>query len=112
MSNINASAMMAQMRVLSAQAAAKATQTTTVAPSSGENKPGGFSDLLKQSIEKVNETQQETGKLKESFEKGDPDVSLNQVMVAVQKADISFQAMTQVRNKLVSAYQDIMNTHV
>ncbi len=68
-----------------------------------------FGDLLKQSIDKVNETQQTAGELKMAFETGSRDVDLAEVMIAVQKSSVSFQAMVQVRNKLVEAYKDVMN---
>lgn len=71
-----------------------------------------FGSLLKQSIDKVNETQMTAGELRNRFVAGDPDTDLTQVMVALQKASISFQAMTQVRNKLVNAYQEIMNMQI
>lgn len=75
----------------------------------GADKPQGFGDLFKQAINSVNETQQQSTALATAYEKGDPKVSLAQVMVASQKASVSFQAITQVRNKLVEAYQDVMN---
>jgi len=65
--------------------------------------------MLKQTIGAVNDTQQTAGKMTEAFEAGDTNVSLAEVMVASQKASVSFQAMLQVRNKLVEAYQDVMN---
>lgn len=68
-----------------------------------------FSTLLKSSVEKVNEVQQQAGQLTKAFEMGDRDVNLVDVMIGLQKASLSFQAMTQVRNRLVSAYQDVMN---
>ncbi len=68
-----------------------------------------FAALLKQSIDSVNATQQHAAALSKAFEQGDPGVQLAEVMVAMQKASVSFQAMTQVRNKLVDAYKDIMN---
>ncbi|MFC1602449.1 flagellar hook-basal body complex protein FliE [Pseudomonadota bacterium] len=68
-----------------------------------------FSALLKQSIDKVNETQQTAGELKTAFETGSRDVDLAEVMIAVQKSSVSFQAMVQVRNKLVEAYKDVMS---
>jgi flagellar hook-basal body complex protein FliE len=75
--------------------------------------PGAdFSALLKQSIDQVNETQQTAGKLSEAFSAGDPNVDVAEVMVALQKAGVAFQAMTEVRNRLVTAYQDIMNMPV
>jgi len=68
-----------------------------------------FGELLKQSIDKVNETQQTAGELKTAFETGSRDVDLAEVMIAVQKSSVSFQAMVQVRNKLVEAYKDVMS---
>ena len=71
-----------------------------------------FSDMFRNAVDSVNETQQQSSALATAYEKGDPQVSLSQVMVASQKASVSFQAITQVRNKLVEAYQDIMNIPV
>lgn len=71
-----------------------------------------FSDMFKNAVDSVNETQQQSSALATAYEKGDAQVSLSQVMVASQKASVSFQALTQVRNKLVEAYQDIMNMPV
>ena len=74
----------------------------------GQKVPG-FSDLFKQAVTSVNETQQQASAMATAYEKGDTGVSLSQVMVASQKANVSFQALTQVRNRLVEAYQDVMN---
>ncbi len=71
-----------------------------------------FGDMLKTTIDAVNDVQQHAGELKIGFENGTGDASLAQVMIAAQKADLSFRAVTEVRNKLVSAYQDIMNMPV
>lgn len=67
-----------------------------------------FGALLKQSLNAVNETQQVAGELSARIDSGDPQVNLEEVMIARQKSSISFQAMVQVRNKLVSAYQEVM----
>ncbi len=67
----------------------------------------GFGSLLKNAVDKVNETQMEASKLSTAFEQGDPRVELSQVMIQMQKASVSFQAMTQVRNRLVTAYEDV-----
>lgn len=69
----------------------------------------GFGDLLRQSIEKVNEQQSVSSELVQQFEIGATDVSVAEVMISMQKASISFQAMTEVRNRLVEAYQQVMN---
>ncbi|ANO51045.1 flagellar hook-basal body complex protein FliE [Woeseia oceani] len=72
----------------------------------------GFGDLLKNAITEVNSTQQTSAAMKQAFETGATDASLAEVMIASQKADLSFRAMTEVRNKLVNAYQEIMNMPV
>lgn len=71
-----------------------------------------FSDALKASLNQVNKVQVDAEQLGKSFAMGDDSVSLSDVMIAGQKANISFQATVQVRNKLVSAYHDIMNMQV
>ena len=70
-----------------------------------------FGELMQQAIDGVNETQMQASSLRTSFELGE-NVDLSQVMIAVQKSRISFEALTQVRNKLLSAYQDVMNMSV
>ena len=103
---INADTLLTQMRAMAAQAQGQSTATTGAAGQSD------FSDILKQSVDKVNETQIESKNLQNAFQMGDPNVQVSEVMVAMQKSSVSFQAMLQVRNKLVSAYQDIMNMQV
>lgn len=71
-----------------------------------------FSQLLKDSVSQVNQTQKASAALSEAFTAGDPNVNLSEVMIAIQKANVSFQAMTQVRNNLVSAYKEVMNMQV
>lgn len=70
-----------------------------------------FSKVLATAMDKVDDLQQESGRLKEAYERGD-NVNLAEVMVASQKASLSFQAMVQVRNRLIEAYKDIMNMPV
>jgi len=103
---INADTLLTQMRAMAAQAQGQTTATTGAAGQSD------FSDILKQSVDKVNDTQMSASKLADAFQAGDPNVQVSEVMVALQKSNVSFQAMLQVRNKLVSAYQDIMNMQV
>ncbi|MGL6070833.1 flagellar hook-basal body complex protein FliE [Craterilacuibacter sp.] len=71
-----------------------------------------FGDVLKSTLEQVNSAQQASQDLQKSFELGDEGVNVQDVMVSMQKASLSFQTMVQARNKLVSAYQEIMNTQV
>ena len=71
-----------------------------------------FSSLMQQAISQVNETQMQAADLARAFEMGDTQVDLSEVMIAVQKSRVSFQALTEVRNNLLSAYQDVMNMQV
>ncbi len=101
MSEMNVNQVLAQMRTMSIEASNKPAST----PESGSD----FSAMLKESIDSVNATQKASGKLSKAFEVGESDVSLAEVMIASQKAGVSFQAMLQVRNKLVDAYKEVMN---
>lgn len=71
-----------------------------------------FASVLKQSLDQVNNAQHRAEVLGQRFAVGDESVNLSDVMISMQKSSISFQATVQVRNKLVSAYQDIMNMQV
>lgn len=71
-----------------------------------------FSQVLKQSIDQVNRTQTEAQAQQLAFQSGESGADLQDVMVSLQKASLSFQTMVQVRNKLVTAYQEIMNMQV
>ena len=110
MSNMDINQMMAQMRVL-ANAASGAPAAEPPAAVEAGSKPD-FGQLLAESIQAVSDTQMEAGAMKKAFEAGDANVELPEVMVALQKANLSFQAMNQVRNKLLSAYQEVMNMQV
>jgi flagellar hook-basal body complex protein FliE len=106
MSSMEISKVLSQMRALS---------DTMGLPESGLTQgpaaPGAtsFSNVLEQSISKVNEQQGVANDLITGFQTGTGTASVAEVMVAMQKASLSFTAMTQVRNKLVEAYQEIMN---
>src|SRR4029077_16329120 len=65
--------------------------------------------LLKTSIDAVNQAQTTAYDMAAALERGDKSVALPEVMIALQKANLSFQAMTEIRNRLVSAYQEVMN---
>jgi flagellar hook-basal body complex protein FliE len=84
---------------------------TSAGAAGGASGPA-FGTLLKQGIDAVNSTQQSADALASAWERGDPGVDLARVMVETQKASVSFQALAQVRNRLISAYQDIMNMSI
>jgi flagellar hook-basal body complex protein FliE len=77
-----------------------------------EAKRPDFAAVLKSSIEQVNATQKQAETLASDFELGKKNVELHDVMISLSKANVSFQQMVQVRNRLVSAYHDIMNMQV
>lgn len=101
-------AMLAQLKAVAARSQGN------VAPPQAEKtaEKVDFAGLLKASLDQVNERQQTADKLGQRFVLGDDSVNLSDVMISMQKASLSFQATLQVRNKLVSAYQDIMNMQV
>lgn len=98
---------LAQLRATSAMAAGAAAPAARIGAAGVD-----FGQVLKTALEQVNGAQQEAGKLAMQFELGAPNMGLHDVMISLQKANVSFQAMVQVRNKLVSAYHDIMNMQV
>ncbi len=106
MNEINTDYLLGQIRALSAELNAPGSKPAE--PSSGP----AFGSLLKQTIDSVNDTQQVAKQMKTDFEAGTTDATLAEVMIASQKASLSFRAMAEVRNKLISAYQDIMNMPV
>jgi len=68
-----------------------------------------FGDALGNALKKVNSLQAETRDLQAAFERGDPKADLARVMVAAQASSVAFRATVEVRNRLVQAYQDVMN---
>jgi flagellar hook-basal body complex protein FliE len=75
--------------------------------------PGSdFGEALQAALRQVNDAQQESVGLQRQFDLNAPNVDLTDVMVSLQKASLSFQTMVQVRNRLVSAYQEVMNMQV
>ena len=112
---IDSSRIEAMMAQLKASATKPAMPTLAPAAATGINEGPSkvsFSDALKNSLQQVSDTQKHSSELGQRFAMGDDSVSLSDAMIAMQKSSISFQATVQVRNKLVSAYQEIMNMQV
>jgi len=105
MNNIDSTTLLLQMQALSKQAAGQS--TTEQSPTAS-----GFSALLRYAIEQTNNSQMQAGQLAESYQMGNQDIQLAEVMIAMEKASLSFSAVTEVRNRLVSAYQEILNMQV
>ena len=99
----NIDQVLSQMRVLS---------QNNVLPKAETAVRPDFSQMLTDSINQVNNLQGEASEMKTAYEIGDGSADIAEVMIAAQKASLSFEAMTEVRNKLLSAYQEVMNMQV
>ncbi|PKM31772.1 MAG: flagellar hook-basal body complex protein FliE [Gammaproteobacteria bacterium HGW-Gammaproteobacteria-11] len=97
--------LMLQMRSMQMEAMGKPQAPAAVERNA--NAPA-FDDMLKMAVDRVSELQRTTGELQNGYERGVPGIDLTQVMIASQKSSVAFQAMTQVRNKMITAYEDIM----
>src|SRR5262245_49353932 len=110
MSNMQIDSVLAQIRTLSTQVHGGAIKPAGLAaPNSAAPAPGSFASLMQQGIDQVNRTQQNATSMATAFERGVPGVELPEVMLEMQKAGVSFRALTEVRNRFVNAYQEIMN---
>ena len=106
MSSMQISQVLAEMRALQARASG-----ISEAPAAAAQ-PSEFANLMKNSVDHVASMQNQATALADAFEAGDKSVDLTKVMLEVQKASLAFRAMTEVRNKLVDAYQQVMNMSV
>lgn len=104
MSELAINQVLAQMRSMAAQAG-----TESGAPASSGVE---FSTLMRQSIDDVNQAMQTSRAMANAFEEGQPGVSLAELMVTAQKASLEFQALAEVRNKLLTAYREVMSMQV
>ena len=105
MSDIAINQVLSQMRAMQAMARNESTSFEA-------NAAAPFSELMSQSIDQVNNAMQDSKAITARFETGDPSVSLAEVMINAQKASIQFSGMTEFRNKLLTAYKDVMNMPV
>ncbi|HEY6620762.1 MAG TPA: flagellar hook-basal body complex protein FliE [Steroidobacteraceae bacterium] len=106
MSSMQISQVLAEMRALQARASGIAE-----APAAS-TQPSEFASLMKNSVDQVASMQNQATALADAYESGDKSVDLTKVMLEVQKASLAFRAMTEVRNKLVDAYTQVMNMSV
>ena len=108
MAAIDTTRLLMELRSLAAEA--QRAPAVGGAPGSGAT-PGlaDFGSVLKASMNEVNGLQQSAASLATAFEQGQPGIDITRVMVEAQKANLAFRAMTEVRNRLVSAYQEVMN---
>jgi flagellar hook-basal body complex protein FliE len=100
---------MEQMKQMASQNQAPELVKGAADPSNSIN---AFGQHLNQAINNVNELQMESAALSTDFQLGKEGVELPQVMLSMQKSSVAFQAAVEVRNKMVNAYQEIMNMPV
>ena len=81
-------------------------------PAAAVTPEAGFSGALKSALKSVSAAQQHAEGLQREVQLENPSVSLEETMIAIQKAQIGFQAALHVRNRMVQAYTDIMNMQV
>jgi len=108
MSDMQIDQVLAQMRSLAQQVNMNGAEPPV--PVTAEQ--SSFAQLLKHSIDQVNELQHTSRSLSTAFEQGHPEVTLVDTMVASQKASVAFEAVVQVRGQLLSAYKDIMSMSI
>lgn len=106
MSSMQIQQVLAEMRSLQARASGIAEAPATAA------QPSDFANLMKNSVDHIATMQNQAAALADAYEAGDKSVDLTKVMLEVQKAGLAFRAMTEVRNKLVDAYTQVMNMSV
>ena len=94
--------MLERMRSVSAQPSVPPAGSEGLAPTQD------FNTFMEKSLREVNSAQKHAGHLADRFAQGER-VELSEVMVAAQKASVSFEAVNQVRNRFVAAYREIMN---
>ncbi len=111
MSNMQITQVLAEMRALQARAEGVAPRPTAQL-SAATAQPLDFANLMKGTVDRIASMQNQATALADSYESGDKSVDLTKVMLEVQKAGLAFRAMTEVRNKLVDAYQQVMNMSV
>lgn len=111
MSDLQVHSVLSQIRAFSTQIdhVGRAGALSPQALKAQQAEPGSFANVLKGGIDQVNQAQQRASTMATSFERGAPGVELSDVMLEMQKASVSFRALTEVRNRFVSAYQEIMN---
>jgi flagellar hook-basal body complex protein FliE len=113
MSSMQIQQVLAEMRALQARASGAATETATAGMDGvAGTQTADFASLMKNSVDHIATMQNQATALSAAYEGGDKSVDLTRVMLEVQKAGLAFRAMTEVRNKLLDAYSQVMNMSV
>ena len=108
-SSANVQSMLEVLRTYQSQATGNAGSTTE--PGASKVGQPTFFDSVKNAIDKVNDTDNKASALSEAYDRGE-EVPLTEVVLSMQKASLAFEATLQVRNKVMKAYEEIMNMPV
>ena len=109
-SHANIQSMLETLRSYQAQAAQSPLEQTSASEAQGTPK-AGFAEMISGAIDHVNSVQVESNRLQEAYERGE-DLPLTDVVLGMQKSSIAFEATLQIRNKVLKAYEDILNMPV
>jgi flagellar hook-basal body complex protein FliE len=107
-SDIDVSRVLSQIRSLQAQSAGVSRPAEGAAAAAATGAPG-FGRVLEAALDKVSLTQSTAAAAQARFEMGDSNTDLASVMLASSRAQVEFKGLVEVRNRMVRAYQDIMN---
>tara|TARA_B100000767_G_scaffold274552_1_gene307920 strand:- start:1012 stop:1353 length:342 start_codon:yes stop_codon:yes gene_type:complete len=105
----NVESVLSQIRQYQSQAAEGI--NTAVSNTEQTQGVGAFADSIKGALQEVNATQQASKALRTAYERGE-DVPLTDVVMSLQKSSLAFEATLQIRNKVLKAYEEIMNMPV
>ena len=108
MSTNSLESLSSQMKVMADMAAGQLNASAAL-PAAGEP---DFQDVLKKAVLSVNEAQNVAQAKVQTLSTGESNMTLEEVMVSMQKANLSFQTMIAVRNRLVDAYKEVTNLQV
>ena len=109
-SQSNIQSMLETLRAYQTQATGTVSDSSDVSTSNKVGQPTFF-DSVKSALDRVNDADVKSDAMAEAYDRGE-DVPLTDVVLSMQKASLSFEATLQVRNKVMKAYEDIMNMPV
>jgi flagellar hook-basal body complex protein FliE len=109
-SQANIESMLATLRQHQVDSSGKTTPSLLSVPAPEVGKPT-FSEAIEAAVIKTNDSQQHASSLRQAYDRGE-DVPLTDVVLAMQKSSLAFEATMQIRNKVLKAYEDILNMPV
>lgn len=109
MSDIDVSSVLSQIRALKAQAGNLSKPASIPTSDAAAEGPSSFGRVMSTALDRVSLSQDSASQLQSKFQLGDANTDLASVMLASSRAQVEFKGLVEVRNRMVRAYQDIMN---